>query len=378
MPLPRSNARAVQLIAVVRFLGVFIMRSHVVFLYTLLAISVATYARGERPEAKQSTASYGDLFHSSAFTLTSENDKYFAGTDHHYTNGLKLAFLGTTRLDESPSFIRWITKQVPTLRQDATRQNYKVGLSLGQDIFTPSDNTRAIPDPTDRPYAAWLYISVNLQAVSADGRTLRIAEIAVGMVGPAALGRQVQNGFHRMIGDATAQGWDHQLKNEPGLILGLERRRRMLRQDLGSPQVSADLIGHYGIALGNIRTNAYAGPAVRIGWHLPEDFGADLIRPSGGDETPAKSVSVYFFVSTQAQAVARNIFLDGNSWRAGPSVAKRSIVGDLDVGLVGRFPMRLGSIRGLQLAYIQNYRTNEFYGQGKSDVFGSISMSVLF
>ena len=376
--MPRSKACAVHLIAVARFLGDFNMRSHFAIPVTLLAISIAPYARGGAPEVKHATASYGDLFNSSAFTLTSENDKYFAGTDHHYTNGLKLAFLGTTRLDESPDFIRWITKQVPTLGQDAARQNYKIGLSLGQDIFTPSDTTRAIPDPTDRPYAAWLYTSLNFQAVSADGKTLRIAEITFGMVGPAALGRQVQNGFHRMIGKATSQGWDHQLKNEPGLIFGLERRRRMLRQDLGSPQVSADLIGHYGIALGNIRTNAYAGPAVRIGWHLPEDFGADLIRPSGGDEAPVRSASVYVFVSSQVQVVARNIFLDGNSWRAGPSVDKRPVVGDLNVGLVGRFPMRLGSIRGLQFAYIQNYRTNEFYGQVKPDVFGSISLSVLF
>ncbi len=372
------KACAVHAIAVARLLGQINMKSLCALLLTLLAIGWAPRPLGDTPEVKPATASYADLFHSSAFTVTSENDKYFAGTDHHYTNGLKLAFLGTTRLDESPDFIRWVTKQIPTLRQDAARQNYKVGLALGQDIFTPSDTTRVSPDPTDRPYAAWLYTSVNLQAVSADGKTLRIAEIAVGMVGPAALGRQVQNGFHRMIGDATAKGWDHQLKNEPGLILGLERRRRMLRQDLGSPQVSADLIGHYGIALGNIRTNAYAGPTVRIGWHLPEDFGADLIRPGGGDESPVRSAGVYIFVSSQAQAVARNIFLDGNSWRAGPAVDKRPVVGDLDVGLVGRFPMRLGSIRGLQFAYIQNYRTNEFYGQVKPDVFGSISMSVLF
>jgi len=376
--MPRSKSCAVHLIAVARFLGYFKMRNNFAIPATLLAISMTPYARGDIPEVKQANASYGDLFHSSAFTLISENDKYFAGTDHHYTNGLKLAFLGTTRLDESPGFIRWITKKVPTLRQDAARQNYKVGLSFGQDIFTPSDTTRAIPDPADRPYAGWLYTSVDLQAVSADGRTLRIAEITLGMVGPAALGRQVQNGFHQMIGDATAKGWNHQLKNEPGIILGLERRRRMLRQDLGSPQVSADLIGHYGIMLGNIRTNAYAGPAVRIGWHLPEDFGADIIRPGGGDEAPARSASIYAFVSSQAQAVARNIFLDGNSWRAGPSVEKRPVVGDLDVGLVGRFPMRFGSIRGLQFAYIQNYRTNEFYGQVKPDLFGSISLSVLF
>ena len=345
---------------------------------TLLALGLAPQAPAAAPEASPAPASYLDLFHSSAVTLTTENDKYFAGTDHHYTNGFKLAFLGTTRLEESPEFIRRFTRLLPTLRRDAARQGYKVGLSLGQDIFTPSDTASATPDPRDRPYAAWLYLSFDFQAASADGRVLRVAELAVGMVGPAALGRQVQNGFHRVIAAAPANGWDHQLKNEPGLILSLEQRRRVLRQELGSPAFASDLIGHYGIALGNIRTNAYAGPVVRIGWHLPEDFGTDLIRPGGGDEVPARTASIYFFASSQAQAVARNLFLDGNSWRAGPSVRKRPLVADLDLGLVLRLPIRAGAVRGLQLAYIQNYRTDEFYGQAKPDVFGSISLGVLF
>jgi lipid A 3-O-deacylase len=354
------------------------MRALRVLPCTLLALGGLPRAWGGTPEAGRNTASYLDLFHSSAVTLTTENDKYFAGTDHHYTNGLKLAFLGTTRLDESPGFIRGFTRLVPTLRKDAARQNFKVGLSLGHDLFTPNDTTTAIPDPNDRPYAAWLYAGFNFQAVSADGSVLRIAEITVGMVGPAALGRQVQNGYHQVIDADPANGWDHQLRNEPGLILSLEQRRRLLRQDLGPPGFSADLIGHYGLALGNIRTNAYAGPAVRFGWHLPEDFGIDLIHPSGGDEAPARVTSVYVFAGTRAQAVARNIFLDGNAWRAGPSVDKRPLVADLDVGVVLRLPMRIRSLRGLQIAYTQNWRTREFYGQARPDVFGSISLGLLF
>ena len=34
-----------------------------------------------------------------SFTLVTENDKYFAGTDRHYTNGFKLLWLGETTLD---------------------------------------------------------------------------------------------------------------------------------------------------------------------------------------------------------------------------------------------------------------------------------------
>ena len=351
-----------------------------IFLSLLISVpAIATSAASaDTPVVTREQATYTDLFRSSAFTLVTENDKYFAGTDRHYTNGLKLSFLGTTRLDESPDFIQSVTKLIPTLRQDATRQLYKVGVSLGQNIYTPVDTSVSTLIPNDRPYAGWLYASLDLQAKSADGKTLRVVEIAIGIVGPSALGRQTQNGFHDIIHVPHAEGWHHQLRDEPGLQLSWERRHRLLRFDLGSSGFSTDFIGRYGLTLGNVRTHAAAGGAARIGFNLPMDFGADLIRPSGGDESPAHSFSAYLFGSSEASAIARNIFLDGNTWKDSHSVDKRDLVVDFSVGLVMRFPLHLGKVEGLQLAYTQNYRTKEFHGQLKRDVFGSIALSVLF
>jgi lipid A 3-O-deacylase len=203
----------------------------------LLVVVPPTFAAGVTPE--ETKPRYSDLFRSSAFTLVTENDKYFAGTDRHYTNGLKLSFLGTTRLDESPDFIRGITKLIPSLRQDASRQLYKVGVSLGQNIYTPGDTEAAIPDPADRPYAGWLYTSIDLQAKSLDGKMLRMVEIAFGVVGPAALGREFQNGFHDIIHVPHANGWDYQLKNEPGLMISWERRHHRRRRGCAHRLASA-------------------------------------------------------------------------------------------------------------------------------------------
>ena len=342
------------------------------------AAASATAADGTAP-AVQETPRYKHLLRSSALTFVTENDKYFAGTDRHYTNGLKVSFLGTTHLDESPDFIRNVTRFIPTLRQDATRQSYKVGVSFGQNMYTPGNTEAVIPDPDDRPYAGWLYASLDFQAVSNDKKMLRMVALDFGVVGRAALGRQAQNTIHNWMNIPEANGWDYQLRNEPGLILSWERRHRLLRFDLNaSGDFSADLIGRYGLALGNIRTHAAGGINVRIGWRLPKDFGSDLIRSAGGDEAPATQTSIYFFASGETRAVARNIFLDGNTWRDSPSVDKRPLVADLNAGLVLRFPAKLHSLNGLQLAYIQNYRTKEFYGQLKRDVFGSISLSLLF
>ena len=44
-------------------------------------------------------------FRHSTLSVVSENDKYFAGTDRHYTNGFKLTWLGETDLNKSRRFL---------------------------------------------------------------------------------------------------------------------------------------------------------------------------------------------------------------------------------------------------------------------------------
>ena len=86
---------------------------------------------------------------------------------------------------------------------------------------------------------------------------------------------------------------------------------------------------------------------------------------------------MYYFGSAEGHAVGRNIFLDGNSWRSSPSVAKRPLTADFNYGTVLRFPAHYGILSGLQIAYTQNYRTKEFYGQAQRDAFGSLAVSFL-
>lgn len=324
-------------------------------------------------------AQWSDLFRTSAISVVSENDKYFAGTDRHYTNGVRLSFLGETRLDESPAFVQKVAEYVPTLHGEAARlQSYKVGVSLGQNIYTPSDTETTAPIPGERPYAGWLYGELTFQAQSADSRLLRVVDLTFGVVGPGALGRQAQNQVHRWLGLPPANGWVNQLHNELGLLLTWERRYRVGKVNLPIAGLQSDLIVRGGVSLGNVRTNLAAGFAVRLGWWLPTDFGTDLIRPAGGSIASAHRYSAYFFGNTETRLVARDIFLDGNTWRDSASVSKRPVVADLNVGFVVRLPIAGPHLKGLQFAYTQNYRTKEFYGQRQRDVFGSLGISFLF
>ena len=80
-----------------------------------------------------------------------ENDMV-AGTDRHYTNGLKFSWF-------SPEVNEWtdsgwlgeLAESLPVVNQPGGLKSF--GFALGQNIYTPQDITRTAPDPQDRPYA---------------------------------------------------------------------------------------------------------------------------------------------------------------------------------------------------------------------------------
>lgn len=319
-----------------------------------------------------------DRLHFGSISIYSENDKYFAGTDEHYTNGFKLSALSTDLRnftdDSIPFPVRWIARGLGSFVPPD--HPYKLGLSLGQNIYTPKDTNTPLYQPNDRPYAAWLYVGAAFQiyrppSLAGDIARLDVFEVTAGVVGPAALGRQVQNGFHDIIDAAHAQGWSHQIHNEPGLNLVYERQYRIstarARDGWG-----ADLIPHAGFSLGNVFTYANAGAEVRAGYALPADFGSNLIRPSGDSNSLARQrLSVFLFAAVDGRAVARDITLDGNTFEDSPSVDKKPFVADLYAGL------GVGTTHW-QVTYAQAYRTKEFDGQSDRSVFGSISVTFFY
>jgi hypothetical protein len=329
-------------------------------------------AEGDAPPVVQERLRFGSL------TVYTENDKYFAGTDQNYTNGLKISALSTdlrSFTDESvPAPVRGLSRLLGTLVPED--KPYKLGLSLGQNLYTPEDTQTTAYQPDDRPYAAWLYLGVAFQiyhpAATTDGLArLDVFEITTGVVGPAALGRQVQNGVHRLIDVALAEGWDNQIRDEPGLNLVYERKYRFATSGARTG-FGADFIPHVGLSLGNIFTYTNTGFEARAGYRLPADFGSNLIRPSGDSNGLRRSpFNAFIFFAADARAVARDITLDGNTLRDSASIDKEPFVADLYAGLgVGT--------RHWQLTYAQAYRTREFEGQDTHSVFGSLSVSFFY
>jgi hypothetical protein len=187
------------------------------------------------------------------------------------------------------------------------------------------------------------------------------------------MSEEVQSFWHSMFGLHVPEGWDNQLKNEPGFILYYEQARRFEQHDVLF-DLEFDIIPHFGGSLGNVFTYAAAGLIFRLGPDLKDDFGPPRIRPSlpgAGYFRSGEEVNYYLFTGFEGRAVIRNIFLDGNTFSDSHSVKKKVFVGDLQAGLAFSF-------RCFQLSYTQIFRTKEFKGQDGHDVFGSLNFSCQF
>ena len=235
----------------------------------------------------------------------------------------------------------------------------------------------ATPDPDDRPYAGWLNVGVALQTIHRQGEEpirMDTMEISLGVVGPWALGRELQNNFHDVIGQDESEGWDHQLKNEPALQLTYERRWRTGSWDIvPGLGLETDFVPYAGFGLGNVMIYGSAGGIVRMGEDLHKDFGPPRARPAlpGSDTFNDSGVSWYFFAGLEGQAVGHNIFLDGNTFRDGPNVERYPWVAEGQAGLA----IFVGNVR---IAYTHVLKSPEFEERDRWQEYGSLSLGFSF
>ncbi len=113
------------------------------------------------------------------------------------------------------------------------------------------------------------------------------------------------------------------------------------------------------LVVGNVYTYAAGGVMFRVGDNLKRDLSPPNIRPGfpglayfrGGDES-----SWYLFLGFESRLVARDIFLDGNTFKDSHSVEKEKLVGDMQFGLVYQ-------VNRWRFAFSNMLRTKEFATQ---------------
>ncbi len=313
--------------------------------------------------------------------LQIENDLFGNGADRNFTNGIRLSYLTSLRRG-IPDILKPLLPFIPDFGEE-TGTERRSSYSLGQNMYTPSDISRPELIPGERPYAGWLYAGFGIVSKTDNSNRpdklfnrMDNLEINIGIVGPASLAGTFQRTWHKWFDFQPPRGWGNQLDNEPGIVLVYERQWR-IKEKAEFAGIEADFTPRAGAALGNVFTYASAGATIRIGPNLPNDYGPPRIRPSlpgSGFFDPRSTYSLYFFTGVEGRAVARNIFLDGNTFSNSHHVDKKYLVGDLQLGVVLTTD-RIGFMPPLRISYTYILRSKEYRGQEKADKFGSINLS---
>ena len=289
---------------------------------------VATSSFAQETQEKNSW----DLYQ---FKVYFENDMFGVFTDSQYSSGEK--FNLTYHVEEPDNLM------YDFLHSNGKKENVFVTFAFVNQLYTPVDLTETSLIEDDRPYAAWTYLKASMHKSTKD--TLNSISLKVGAVGPAAHGEEIQNTIHELVNAGLAMGWDNQIGNELGVNLSYVYKLRYEPKPVFDWLESA-YIPYFEGDLGNISTRVSVGVFARIGYNIPKDFGLATLDNGTDSSIPVyeeqmkslqKDFSFSFNFTTSGSAVARDIFLDGNTFSDSHSLEKNPFVAYLGVGVSVRY-----------------------------------------
>lgn len=275
--------------------------------------------------------------------ILEENDKFTGDNlDRYYTQGMRICWMDTGSLRH---------------------------FSIGQEIHTPSRPTAIPTPPGDLPFSGYLYATFG-RGYRLGDRTLASAELALGVIGPSALGEQTQNNFHQLVGSQTYSGWADQLRDEP---VGNGRVEIRHRFDLDGAEVNRwDLIARASAQLGTARAGLTLGAQLRWGV-LDQGWGHGFLRQTTAWVDPlapsdSGALGWCWFLDASLEAQPREYSTEGLYFRDSYSVEGRPLVGQLGVGILTR-------LDGFTLSFAMAFRTKDFDTQeGNGHSFGSFRL----
>lgn len=307
-----------------------------------------------------------DVFDLESFNYSMENDTV-VNTDFGYTHGGRMSLL-YYRGDTSDSLIN-----IPFTSYKNT--NNFISFAYANQMYTPADvnDTKLIKD--DRPYAGYAYLELGLH--QSTKKDLDSLTIELGVIGPSSRMDILQNTIHEMIDVDDSKGWDNQLKDEYIFQLNYMHKWRLKYKDIG--KFNSVLVPYSGLNLGNRSIKVSGGALYRIGYNIPSDYGINSLNEGGYSSMPTHSKSIvnnnsswsaYLNLSSGANLIFRDIFLDGNTFKDSHSIDKNPFTAYAMVGITLRYKHFL-------IDFFHSYYSKEFAQRDLYETYKGYS-SIIF
>ncbi len=211
-------------------------------------------------------------------------------TDYYYTNGFAFEIIGAWAKANPVNSI---------LIHGSGNSINEYGITIVQDIFTPKERYNIEEQlKEDRPFAACLLLGFIKKSFDLEKRIKVISELQIGVLGPAAFGKETQDAIHDMLPTSKRlNGWENQISNTVAINYSVGFYKSL---------IGLSWFDLYGVAKGKLGipfTYLEIGGAVRIGWFdmYPQEF----------DIYSKNKWTIYFFAEVFERVVGYNATLQG-------------------------------------------------------------------
>jgi len=231
------------------------------------------------------------------FLKISFDNDIFDYTDRFYTNGIRFDLIAPF-LSGNP-----VAKIMVPYWGAGT--NY-YGISLIQNIFTPSTTKVGGILYGDRPYAAYLLLGSFKITNDPVKRFRQTSEIDLGCIGPLSFGEWIQRSFHVVVpGNNEPLGWNYQIQND----LVINYLLRYEKGILSHPNLEMNLVST--ASLGTLYTNITGGFHFRAGWMNPYFSNLGIARRQKLFTSGMRRTQFYFFLKGAGKLVGYDATLQG-------------------------------------------------------------------
>ena len=258
--------------------------------------------------------------------------------------------------------------------QSRTGDVFLTSVGLRQAFYTPEDISDPVIHSYDHNYcgvAVLFYQQWQKEQLLGDDEYV-LYEVDIGVLGPAALGKETQSYAHRIIpGNIQPQGWAQQYQNEP-IVNGYMERHNGIINAGDRDGFGARLEALSGASVGTTWVNTFVGGEAKLGWNIP-DFVSDNVFPmkavQGGF---ARTRDFYSYLKFESRGYAQiwnatlgQSMYNNNQYARSPT----PFVAENSVGFV------LG-YGALSFCYLRTMRTMEFYGQQHGMDYGTLIVNL--
>jgi hypothetical protein len=279
------------------------------------------------------TPTFKTIHHKSYLRFYYDND-FFTKTDYYYTQGITVEYVHPS-LKKNP---------VSKILIAPAGSQLQYGMAFNLFGYTPTSIGSNEILYGDRPFASCMALSF-FQAASDSVHLRRFSSsLSVGIIGPAAQGKEIQTGIHRWLNNILPKGWQYQVKND--LIVNY---RVGYEKKLVSINHAFVLNAAAEIKAGTLNDKISTGFNFMTG-HFNDPF-RDLSKSR-------KKIEYYFYGQSRLHAIGYDASLQGGLFnRSSPyTIAAADITRisfQADAGIVVNF-------RKLYACYSQSYLTKEF------------------